>query len=147
MTNSIRASTGMTILSAHTLILPAALSIKTLLHTSFPCFLDTERFQTRVPLLASLTCGRMIRLDFRATWIIRKENLRQSPFGMSLSMEPVLAFGQKRERKEVKFRLTQRLRSVLATSVDRRLLLLRIQAPNQLALRLLELLSSQRLLQ
>jgi hypothetical protein len=97
--------------------------------------------------LASLTCGRMIRLDFRATWIIRKENLRQSPFGMSLSMEPVLAFGQKRERKEVKFRLTQRLRSVLATSVDRRLLLLRIQAPNQLALRLLELLSSQRLLQ
>jgi hypothetical protein len=30
---------------------------------------------------------------------------------MSLSMEPVLAFGQKRERKEVKFPLTQRLRS------------------------------------
>jgi hypothetical protein len=94
----------------------------------------------------SLTCGRMIRLDFPTTWIIRKGNLRQSPFGMSLSMEPVLAFGQKRERKEVKFPLTQRLRSVLATSVDRRLLLLRIQAPNQLVLRL-ELLSSQRLLQ
>ncbi len=146
MTNSIQASTGMTILFAHTLILPAALSIKTLLHTSFLCFLDTERFQTRVPLMDSLTCGRMIRLDFPTTWIIRKENLRQSPFGMSLSMEPVLAFGQKRERKEVKFPLTQRLRSVLATSVDRRLLLLRIQAPNQLVLRL-ELLSSKRLLQ
>jgi hypothetical protein len=93
-----RASTGIRIRFAPTLILLATLSMKKVLHTSFLFSLVMARFPALVRRWDSSTWKNLKRCLFPTVSIISMENSRRSLSGTSLWMEPVRDSGLEMKR-------------------------------------------------